>query len=238
MQEQIALLAKLQKIDDKLIRIEKSKGELPSLVIEIEKQVEDKREDTTNINSQIETVLNGIKEQTLILSEAESFLEKSKVKRSNVTNNKEYEALINEIAHKEDAIEKATEAKEKLKQENEDLDSLLETDGNFLKQLEEKLEENKSLLEEKLLATKDEEIDLSSKKEVLVKKMSKQMYNLYNRIFNSKDKKAVVACGEGFCEGCFTVLPSQKLSELKRMDSLVQCDACNRILTYEAKEEG
>ena len=63
------------------------------------------------------------------------------------------------------------------------------------------------------------------------------MYNLYKRIFNSKGKKAVVSGQDGFCGGCFTVLPSQKLSELRRMDSLVQCDACNRILTYEATEE-
>ncbi len=237
MLEKLNLLKDLQKVDDRLLKIENSKGELPELVVDIKKQVEDKKEDISNLNLQINEVLDGIKSQAVILLDAESFLDKSKVRRSNVTNNKEYEALINEIAHNEDSIEKANDEKTKLEQENSDLESLNETDNDFLKQLEEKLENSVKSLEEKLSATKDEELELGKKREKIVKKLNKQLYGLYKRIFDSKGKKAVVSGAEGFCGGCFTVLPSQKLSELKRMDSLVQCDACNRILTYEAKDE-
>ncbi|MBU4485771.1 MAG: hypothetical protein KKD38_02475, partial [Candidatus Delongbacteria bacterium] len=98
------------------------------------------------------------------------------------------------------------------------------------------LTEKQTRLNKKLTETYEEEKSLKEKRNLLVAKTDKHLYNLYRRIYGSKGQVAVVPANEGYCGGCFTILPSQKLSELKRAESIVQCDACSRILFYEIKD--
>ena len=58
----------------------------------------------------------------------------------------------------------------------------------------------------------EEEKQLKEKRIILVAKIDKHLYNLYRRIYDSKEQVAVVPANEGHCGGCFTILPSQKLS--------------------------
>ena len=149
-----------------------------------------------------------------------------------VTNNKEYEALVNEMAYRENLVEKLTikisELDIALAQKNE----LIEENTKLLEEKVAGLSEKQQQLDEKLAETADEEKKLAEKRNKLVAKIDKHLYNLYGRIYGSKNQAAVVPADEGHCGGCFTMLPSQKLSELKRGDSIVQCDTCSRILIY------
>ncbi|MFO7811004.1 MAG: C4-type zinc ribbon domain-containing protein, partial [Candidatus Delongbacteria bacterium] len=116
-----------------------------------------------------------------------------------------------------------------LKEELEQKKKILESRTSILSEKEKELKE-------KLTDTKEEEKELKEKRKLLVAKIEKPLYNLYLRVYGSKGKLAVVPANEGFCGGCYTVLPSQKLSELRRADSIVQCDACSRILYYEIED--
>jgi len=236
MQEKIKKLAELQSIDSKLAAIDKSRGNLPFLVVELEKEINEKNEEISQIESEKESFENEIKDSKALVESSRIMLEKYKHERNMVTNNKEYEALIKEIDFRENTVideeEKIVDLNEKLIKNNEALEFLK-------KSVEDKksmLEEKKSELETKLAETQDEEKLLKEKRIILVAKIDKHLYNLYRRIYDSKGQVAVVPANEGHCGGCFTILPSQKLSELKRADSIVQCDACSRILFYEIKD--
>ena len=113
-----------------------------------------------------------------------------------------------------------------------ELTVLIEENTKLLEEKVAGLSEKQQQLDEKLAETADEEKKLAEKRNKLVAKIDKHLYNLYERIYRSKNQAAVVPADEGHCGGCFTMLPSQKLSELKRGDSIVQCDTCSRILIY------
>ena len=233
MQDKINTLSDLQKIDTRLINIEKAKEGLPEVVSKTEKKIENSKISLEKINISIAEIEKEIQEDSVKINKSKKSLEEYKTKRDNVTNNKEYEALANEMTFHETQLEELNASTLKL---NKKLDthkeSLLEEQDN-LKSLEEKLDTTQKLLKEKLAETEKEEILLNKKREELVPKLPKQLYDLYFRILKSKGGKAVVGGDKGYCEGCFTVLPSQKTSALKRNDTLVQCDACSRILTIE-----
>jgi predicted nucleic acid-binding Zn-ribbon protein len=190
------------------------------------------------LNNDFADTKKDLNESKTTIDESNILLSKYKDQRNMVTNNKEYEALVNEMAYRENLVEELTL---KISESNillENKKELIEEKKNILEEKIASLSENQQQLDEKLSETADEENRLAEKRNKLVAKIDKQLYNLYDRIYRSKNLIAVVPADEGHCGGCFTILPSQKLSELKRRDSIVQCDTCSRILIYSFEDEG
>ncbi|MBN2789112.1 MAG: hypothetical protein JXR69_02865 [Candidatus Delongbacteria bacterium] len=232
MQKKLQQLTDLQTLDTKLYKIEKAKGNLPYLVNEFTREINEIQKVLEELNTDFSDTKKDILDSKATVDESNKLLEKYKDQRSMVTNNKEYEALVNEMAYRENLVEELTL---KISESNVNLQSITENIDQQNKLLEEKtetLKEKQKQLDEKLAATAEDEKKLAEKRNKLVAKIDKHLYNLYERIYSSKNQAAVVPADEGHCGGCFTVLPSQKLSELKRGDSIVQCDTCSRILIY------
>jgi hypothetical protein len=52
----------------------------------------------------------------------------------------------------------------------------------------------------------------------------------YERVFSSRDGRAVVAILKGACGGCFRGQPPQVLQEARKRDRLLICENCGRLL--------
>jgi len=235
MQEKIKKLTELQSIDSKLSAIEKSKGNLPYIVNDLTDEINVNNSEIADLENLKNELENSLKESKSTIESSRIMLEKYKNQRNMVTNNKEYEALIKEIEFREELV---VDEEQNIKTLTENIiknSSVLEAKTKQVAEKIQLLNEKKTQLEEKLAETSEEQKILEEKRNNLVAKIDKHLYNLYERIYGSKGQVAVVPANEGHCGGCFTVLPSQKLSELKRADSIVQCDACSRILFYEIK---
>lgn len=230
MQKDIERLYKLQKIDTALNKLEKLKGGLPKLISELGEEVAVLTEKISTLKSEINDSEKELKETNEIISDSAEILETNKSKRQNVTNNKEYEAITAELEYRENLIVDSEEKKIKLGEQLEKLKAQLEELSGVLAEKEKLFKQNKDELELRLEETKSENEKLLNDKEVLEKEISTVLLRLYKRIYNSKNHLAVVPTDKGYCEGCFTVLPSQKISEIKRTGILVQCDVCSRIL--------
>lgn len=236
MKEKIKKLTELQNIDSGLVAIEKSKGNLPFLVEELKKEIEFLTGEISEYETERASLENSLKESKTLIESSKILLEKYKNQRNMVTNNREYEALIKEIDFRENLVVEEDKNSKNLFDRIIELKVNLESKNKFLNDKTRMLSEKKDLLEHKLAQTQELEKELKEKRNLLVAKIDKHLYNLYRRIYDSKGQVAVVPANEGHCGGCYTILPSQKLSELKRADSIVQCDACSRVLVYEIKD--
>jgi uncharacterized protein len=236
MKEKIRKLSELQTIDSGIMAIEKSKGNLPFLVDELKKEIDFLTVEISEYETERTAVENSMKESKTLIESSKILLEKYKNQRNMVTNNREYEALIKEIDFRENLVVEEEKNSKSLAERIIELKDSLETKNKFLNDKTRILSEKKELLEHKLAETQELEKELKEKRNLLVAKIDKHLYNLYRRIYDSKGQVAVVPASEGHCGGCYTILPSQKLSELKRADSIVQCDACSRVLVYDLKD--
>ena len=236
MLDKIRKLSELQCIDSKINSIEKSRGNLPYIVEELRNEIGTVQNEVSELEKTGTELTEAIKESKNMVENSKILLEKYKNQRNMVTNNKEYEALIKEIDYRESVVLEEEERIRDLTQDLEISKENFEVKTKILNVRTATLEEKKTELQQKLADTQDEEKSLKEKRNLLVAKIEKPLYNLYLRVYGSKGRLAVVPANEGHCGGCFTVLPSQKLSELRRADSIVQCDACSRILYYEVEK--
>lgn len=229
-------LYRLQKIDTGLADIEKAKEGLPQIVNDLEKELTEKKEQLENNKNTLDTAKKELSDAKFTIQDSKERIEKRKNDRYEVKNNKDYELIVSEMKYHEDLIKEKENSLDVLNQDIESAQEVYDTSAQKLEQTEKKLEDSKEQLKEKIAQTAENEKKLLEEKEQLIKEIPAQKVKLYNRIAGSKDALAVVTADNGHCGGCHTMLPSQKVSELKRANTMVQCDACSRILVVGMEE--
>src|SRR3954464_15973964 len=96
-EEKLASLVRLQKIDSKLDEIKILKGELPMEVADLEDEIQGLHSRQTRIEEEINGVTDFIEQRKEAIKEAQALVKKYEKQSSNVKNNREFEAINKEI---------------------------------------------------------------------------------------------------------------------------------------------
>ena len=230
-EEKLASLIFLQKVDSKLDEIRILKGELPMEVKDLEDEIEGLHSRQTRVEEEINGITEFIDQKKEIIKDAKALVAKYEKQSENVKNNREFEAINKEI--------EMQQLEEKLAEKH--IKDATEEVAIKAKQLE---------LAKKAVATK--EANLSGKKgelEKIIKETEKEekVYNKesadarlqveerllsgYEKIRNNyRNGLAVVVVERDSCGGCFHAIPPQKQSEIKLRKKIMVCENCGRIL--------
>jgi predicted nucleic acid-binding Zn-ribbon protein len=100
-EEKLAALVRLQKIDSKLDEIKILKGELPMEVSDLEDEIQGLHSRQTRIEEEINGITEFIEQKKNTIKESEALVKKYEKQSSTVKNNREYEALTKEIEMQE-----------------------------------------------------------------------------------------------------------------------------------------
>ncbi|MCK5076921.1 MAG: hypothetical protein KAR38_11125 [Calditrichia bacterium] len=227
-------LLKLQEIDTRLQDLKKHRGDLPLDIEELNQNLQEKEEFSLACEGAIKQLISDRKMFEMDLEENKERLKKFEDQLYEVTNNKEYDQIQLEIETRkmeigefENKILKTMEEEEKLKEEAEaaavELGSLQE----------DKKEKDKELNDIEQFV-RDEEARLKTEREVLLKEIDKKYISRYERIKKAKSGLAVARISErGACSGCFSVIPPQRIVEIRSKDQLFSCEHCGRILIWD-----
>ena len=233
MQKQLQILMELQNVDFQLLQLERERGDLPQIVNTLKDEIEKLTETHDAKSAEREDTL---KQKLLVEGELQTTQEKLKKFQAqlySVATNKEYDAITVEIESAEqniDAMETSIlEMEEREENLQKETDELVES----LKQKKDELEKNESDLKKKLAETEEEERRLAIERAELVKKITRPVISRYQRIFQAKNGNAVVPVVNNACSGCFTRVPPQRALEIRKMDHLILCETCGRILMWQ-----
>ncbi|MDP8233262.1 MAG: C4-type zinc ribbon domain-containing protein [Candidatus Saelkia tenebricola] len=226
---QIPLLIELQKFDLKLLELHSSKEAMPLQLEEWITRLDEKKSDVEALEEDIQAVKVEIKEKELELQVAEENIKKFQQQLMQIKSNKEYKALLHEIAGKkadnsciEDAI---LDLMDKLEQS----ELSVNRENAKSKEIEKEFQQEEIRIKKEMqkvdVAIKEEEI----KREAIAVKVDKELLSIYNRLLVNKGGLAIVPVIDGACGGCYLSLRPQAINEIKRADSLVTCERCSRI---------
>ncbi len=237
MEKTLYSLIELQEIDLKLDKVQEERGDLPTVVENLRKSLDNKN---NILQEQIEAIKSLKVDLSSMETELDSLKEQLKKYESQlyqVKTNKEYDAIANEtenvkkkISDLETAILESTEKIENLTNSNEEIE-------NEIKKLSEDYDDNNVALQDKISASSEEENLLKHEREIVEKKLSIQQIKTYQRIRSAKKGKAVAYCNGGVCSGCYSFIPPQKVVEIRSMKRLFYCESCGRILFWDKNQE-
>jgi uncharacterized protein len=230
LENRLRLLYLLQLVDSNLDELQEMKGDLPQIVAELSETVKNKIATKKELEDILKkSIVIRDRTDTDILS-LKAKIEKYKTQQFQVKTNKQYDILAREIDLSQEKITTLQRDMEvfegKAMLAKEDAEKLLPE----LETLQTELASRKKELSAVNKEHEEEELKLQHQREKIVNKISKADYQMYSRIRNAEDGRAIVAVQRNSCGGCFNRVTPQRVLELRKNAALIACERCGRIL--------
>jgi len=233
MECQIFYIAQIASIDERLDELIEDYGDLPEQIKVKESHLSEKKMIVDDTQSMLDDFKNFISKAKVTLVDLKTREEKLTQQQFQVRNNKEFDAITNEINH--------------LKTEHEKLSDELRTSGvkienlaNILSGQTKEMEKAKVELDEvyvevqRLAGDQNDELDrLKNLRKKLIVNLKSKFHQDYDRI-RTMHSDAAVRIKKSSCSGCFSFLPAQQIVEVRNnLGTLYFCESCGRILIPE-----
>lgn len=230
-EEKLAAVLSLQKIDSKIDEIKTMKGELPMEVKDLEDEIEGLQTRINNIDAEISSINTFIETKSDGKKDAQALIKKYEKQQDNVKNNREFEAINKEIEMQELEVKlNEKHIKDATYEQKDRTNQRIKTEEK-IKDVEESLKVKRAELERISADTEKEEKILSEKSNEAKEKVDPRLLTAYERIRGSyRNGLAVVPIMRDSCGGCFNVIPPQRQSEIRQHKKIIVCEHCGRIL--------
>lgn len=230
-EEKLASLIHLQKIDSKLDEIRILKGELPMEVADLEDEIQGLHARKTRVEEEINGVTEFIEQRKAAIVEAEGLVKKYEKQSDNVKNSREFDAINKEIEMQQLEVKLA---EKHIKDANEEIAEkavLLEKANKNISAKESVLANKKGELEKIIAANEKEETEFNKLADEAKTAVDPRLLASYDKIRkNYRNGLAVVPVQRDACGGCFYSIPPQKQSEIRQHKKVMVCENCGRIL--------
>lgn len=231
MKEQLDLLWRLQEVEMAIVEAQRSFEEYPQKRQKLEKALEQKDQEVLRTQKEIEELEKKRRRMEKDLEELRERLKKSKIRLLEVKNNKEYEAVLNEIEWAKSAISDLEEqilvVMEDLEKRQSEFPSLKERVRKEKEQISAQikgLEEEQKELQKKVVQWQRERVEV-------LKVADPEALRLYESL-KKRRGIAIALVKQEVCQGCFMRIPPQLYNEILKNEKIYTCPNCQRILYY------
>ena len=229
-------LIELQKIDSQLAEIEELLGDLPITVTDLKNKEDSLTSDFERGKARLKEIALEQHKTEMNLAEFKEKIDKLKDQLFLVTNNKQYDALMLEIDHLKENLDRNETTELELLEEKDQLSEQVKSQEQSLESLRKDLSSKRVNLDQALAASSSEKKDLESRREETAKDLSASVLARYNRILSARNGLAVVSLEGRSCGGCGAALPPQLVAEVKTLATIQDCSVCTRFLFWEKPE--
>ena len=225
----VKYLVELQNIDTQLEDLNSLLGNLPKMVEELNQKENDLLSKIKENKIKLKNInLNSNKSETSN-SQIDEKINKLTDQLFLVTNNKQYDALTNEIEHLQD--QKSNHETDLLTyiEEKDIIEKQIVDDEKLCEELKEDLNNRRGKLEKAMSETAEEKEALEKSRSEKVSEIDENIIQIYTKVISARSGVAVVSLSGDSCGGCGAALPPQKASEV-RSGEPHRCDSCGRFL--------
>jgi predicted nucleic acid-binding Zn-ribbon protein len=143
-----------------------------------------------------------------------------------------YRAFQHEIEYCEKEIRRSEDRILELMSESEPLDKNVKAAEVALKAEKTQVEAEKTQARERTAVDEKAATDLQVERAAIVKDIKPAVYQNYERVRKGRRGVALAEVVDGRCTACHIVLRLQYYQDLKRGESILPCESCQRILYY------
>ena len=225
-------LIHLQELDLAAERVRRRVADIPGAIAALDDRLAERSAAAAAVKSRIETSLASRREIEKELAAVQGRLSKYKGQLMEVKTNKEYQAMQHEIAAAEQVVR---EHEDRLLDRMEEQETL----ADELKAAEAALKAAQGEIASERKAIEGERGELDNKLEqqtaeriALAARISRPALALFEQLAQHRKGVALSEARAGSCTQCHVRLRPQIFNEVRRMDALIQCDSCSRILFF------
>ncbi|MBX3243622.1 MAG: hypothetical protein KF685_04030 [Acidobacteria bacterium] len=231
MRAELEKLIELQRTDTNLRRLKNIIEKADEKRAEIEQEFDQHAFSIREIQNRRDVNIAERGELDKKIAENKTYLERADRNLKHAQNQKEYETAMRET----DALQKQIAAFEGEIVEKlttfEEIEGELSSRAEEISTMDSKRAEGIAAFDAELEAARAEYESDGKKRAEVFTTLPANLASVYNRLVQrSRDGVAVAEVVNGSCSACFMSLRPQMQLEVKRMDSVVTCENCSRIL--------
>lgn len=230
--EQLKLLVKLQAVDKILHDLEQERNSIPPRIEDLNTAEENLKarlaaeqadlDDISKRRKDLEHDNDGVRAR---LRRAENRLMASK-------NQREYRAANAEIEEAKDAVKSNDDILLGFMEQQESLNQTVSELGTKLEEVSADAGKERKRLKKRMSTLKGECTRLGGKRGGLCDGVSQQLMDQYDFIRVKRQGVALAPVSSGTCQACNMELPPQQFNELQRMDKIMICPTCSRLIYW------
>lgn len=233
-EEKLAALLNLQKVESKLDAIAILKGELPIEVRDLEDEIQGLHSRETRMEEEINGINEFIEQKKQTIVQSSELIKKYEKQSDNVKNNREYEAINKELEMQTLEVKLAERHIKDANEEIADKARALDVVKKNIANKDANLKVKKSELDKIIAETEKEEAACRQTSEKARAAVDSRLLASFDRIRkNFRNGLAVVPVVRDACGGCFNAIPPQRQSEIRQHKKIIVCENCGRVLVDE-----
>ena len=233
-EEKLKALFELQTLHTQIDKIRQTRGELPMEVADLEDEVAGLETRIQKIKSDLDELEDQIVTRKNLIKDALAATKKYETQLNDVKNNREYDAISKEIEIQGLEIQVS---EKKIKEYSFEIQNKTEVYENALVNITERkkdLELKKAELDMITAETEKDEAGILVKAKEAEKHIDERLLIAYNRLRgNAKNGLAIVSIKRDSCSGCFNQIPPQRQLDIRQRKRIIVCEHCGRILVDE-----
>tara|TARA_B100001250_G_scaffold263395_1_gene226978 strand:+ start:731 stop:1438 length:708 start_codon:yes stop_codon:yes gene_type:complete len=229
-------LIQLHETNERLKEIQELKGNLPELLNKLKIELESINNNQNQNNLELESLNGQITNQQVTITESNDKLNKYNDQLFNVTNTKEYEALILETDQLKDLISNLNQEMSDANNKISELEEMIKSNQEAIQNLSSEITKNEEELSTEMAHTDKEEQVLVKNIDAYNKKVDVKFLGQYNKMFNTYGK-GMAHVFRNSCTNCYAQLPAQMLVEIEHDKKIITCPSCSVFLYHKTEQD-
>jgi predicted nucleic acid-binding Zn-ribbon protein len=228
----LKLVVRLQEIDNRLAELAREIASLPKHIAEIEKKLVAHERKLDADRAALAANQKERKKCETDIPVQDQKISKLKDQMLTAKTNEQYGAFQKEIEFCQKEIRKLEDRILELMAESEPLEKNVKAAEAALKDEKAQVEGEKGLARERTAVDQKAASELQTERASIAKEVTPATYQQYERVRKGRRGIAVAEVVDGRCTACYMVLRPQYFQDVKRTESILFCESCQRILYY------
>ena len=232
---------------DRLIRLQ----QLESAADEARRKIADHPSRTQSLDSQLQSAREAVGGAKVRLAAAQekrrgeekevattqTRLARYKDQLLEVKTNREYTAMLHEIETAQNDIRAREDRILEIMMESDELNAEIKKGEAELKVTEKAVAAERSVLDAEMVALQAVIDQTAAERQKLVAQIDRAVLNIFEQTAKGRRGVAVAEARNGLCTICHVRLRPQLFNEVRKNESIIQCDSCRRILYFAGDSE-
>jgi uncharacterized protein len=237
MNADLTRLIRLQQLESAADEARRRIADHPARIQALDARLQGARDGLADIKARLATAGEKRRAEEKEVAGVQTRLAKYKDQLLEVKTNREYTAMLHEIETAQNDIRTREDRILEIMMESDELNAGVKKSEGELKTAEKEIAAERSVLDTEMVGLQAEIDRTTAEREKLVADIDRHVLAIFETTAKGRKGVAVAEARDGLCTICHVRLRPQVFNEVRKNESIIQCDSCRRILYFAGNAE-
>jgi hypothetical protein len=237
MNPDLTRLIRLQQLESAAEEARRKIADHPARTQALDARLQSARDTVAGIKARLAAAADKRRAEEKEVAGVQTRLAKYKDQLLEVKTNREYTAMLHEIEAAQNDIRTREDRILEIMLEADELNAGIKISEAELKAAEKDVAAERALLDTEMAGMQSEIERTTAEREKLVADIDRRVLSIFETTAKGRKGVAVAEAKDGLCTICHVRLRPQVFNEVRKNESIIQCDSCRRILYFAGNAE-